>query len=523
MKQKYKNIIIIVLLTLISSIPIFLKNEALAQGHDTMFHLNRILGVSDNLKILKPNPVYYNYLNHFGYGNGIFYPDIFLYIPALLFNFGISIIDSYKIFIIIINLFSILSIKVCLDKTIKDEKSTKIGMILYAFSMYRFTDMYIRGAIGESIGFIFLPLVVLGLYKIFFENHKEGYYLLIGLVGLMLSHVITTYITIFIIVIFTIMNYKYLDRTRTKELIINILLSMAITSFFWLPMIEQLLSNEFNIKNNVKIFENCIPIQYLMTDIEAIKNDSWYPPGIGAIYYILIPMFIKTKNKNRFINVIFTFGIISICMASLKILWKIPLLYKLLSVIQMPWRMYNIATICFIIVTCFILKENEKNKMTTIFITYASFLFLINCILLSKNPIIRNDFHGDSIMTGEYLPIELKDNYLHFFEEYKNNDIKYEHEHEKLKIEIINNKEEIELPLIYYKGYVAQPNNNIEIKKSDQGLVMIKAPKDTKELTIFYKGTRIKKFSKIITLIGLLLIILNDINHTKNNEKKNKK
>ena len=52
---------------------------------------------------------------------------------------------------------------------------------------------------------------------------------------------------------------------------------------------------------------------------------------------------------------------------------------------------------------------------------------------------------------------------------------------------------------------------------------MIKAPKDTKEVTIFYKGTRIKKFSKIITLIGLLLIILNDIDHTKNNEKKNKK
>lgn len=507
MKQKIKKVLFILILTLLSSLPIFFKNNAIVQGHDINFHLKRILGVVDNINILKTSPIYYNYLNHFGYGNGLFYPDIFLYIPAILYKLGISIINSYKIFIFIINILSIISIKVCLKHITKNENATKIGMILYATSLYRFTDMYLRGALGESLTFIFLPLIIIGLYKIFYDNYKEGYYLTIGLVGIMLSHIITLYLIIYFIIAFTIINYKCLkNKKRLIEFIIHISFSMLITSFFWLPMLEQLLTDEFNLKNNMMIFENCVPFWHLIIDFEEYTDIAWFPPGIGLIYFIITPTLIKTNKKNDFINSIFLLGIGSVILSSLKTLWNIQLLYKLLSIIQFPWRLQCISTICLIIVTCYFLKNVKYNKIKIISVMYTIVLFVTNCVLIFPLSSTDNSLKEDEIMFGEYLPIELKNNYKDVIDNYENKNIKYKYENNKLNVEIIKEKEEIELPLIYYKGYIAKSNDkNLKINKSKNGLISVKTNDDIKKITVSYKGTTIKRIGEIITKLSILI------------------
>lgn len=518
MKTKYKKIIFILLLTIISSLPIFFKNQAIVQGHDLNFHLKRILGVVDNINILKTSPIYYNYLNHFGYGNGLFYPDIFLYIPALIYKLGFSIIDSYKIFILIINLLSILSIRICLKNIIKNEKNTNIGMVLYALSSYRFTDMYTRAALGESLAFIFLPLIILGLYKIFYENEKQGYYLAIGLIGLMLSHVITTYIMIYVIVIFSIINYKCLkDKKRLKELIINIVFSMLITSFFWMPMLEQMITNSFNLNSNIEIFDNCIPLIFLLLDVQTEFSNMWIPTGLGLMYFIVIPLYIKTKEKNKFINSICFIGISAILLSSIKIIWRIKLLYKLLSVIQFPWRLYTIATVCFIIVTCYFIDKIKKLQKPIII--YIISVFIMNCILTFFFPTIGNALRENSIMCGEYLPIELKDNYEESINNYKNKNIEYKFENEKIIVNIIKKTDNIELPLIYYKGYKAESNNtNLKINKSSKGLVNVKLEDNIEKIIVYYEKTKINKIGNNISLLSLLFFMY-ILKKTKQNNK----
>lgn len=510
MKKKIRNLIFILILMIISSLPILFKNDAIVQGHDLNFHLHRILGVVDNISILKIIPVYYNYLNHFGYGNGLFYPDLFIYIPGILYKLGISLINSYKIFILIINLFSIISIKVCLKHITKDEKITKIGMILYATSLYRFADMYLRSALGESITFAFLPLVILGLYAIFYDDCKKGYYLTIGLIGLMSSHIITTYMIAYFIIFFIIMNYKCLkEKERLKELIIQLVFSVLITSFFWMPMIEQLLIDKFNIDNYIKIFENCVPLWHIIIDFEDMTEVGWFPPGIGLIYFIIIPFFIKTKKKSRFINNIFIIGIGSTLLSSLKILWKIPLIYKLFSIIQFPWRLQSISTICFIIVTCYFFNNTKNNKLIKITVIYTLFIFLVNCLFVYFFPTMGNNLYSDGIMYGEYLPIELKDNYKDIMEKYTNEKITYKYENEKLIVDVIKKADDIELPLIYYKGYIAKSNeNNLKITKSDKGLVKIKIKNDIKRIIISYEGTTIKEIGEMITIISTLFYFI---------------
>ena len=63
-------------------------------------------------------------------------------------------------------------------------KSKEIGTlagILYMLMPYHLNDMYIRNALGEFLSYIFIPLVFLGLYKMF-QKEKGIYPLCIGAV-----------------------------------------------------------------------------------------------------------------------------------------------------------------------------------------------------------------------------------------------------------------------------------------------------------------------------------------------------
>ncbi len=73
---------------------------------DLIFHLNRIEGVKEGLLEAKDFPVRIQpqWLNGHGYPVSIFYGDFWLYFPALLRIIGISVQDSYKIFILFVNL-----------------------------------------------------------------------------------------------------------------------------------------------------------------------------------------------------------------------------------------------------------------------------------------------------------------------------------------------------------------------------------------------------------------------------------
>ena len=69
-------------------------------GHDIAFHISRIAALADQLS----QGIFYSKINYWygdgiGYAASLGYPDIFLYIPALLVISGIDIKSSYQIFL----------------------------------------------------------------------------------------------------------------------------------------------------------------------------------------------------------------------------------------------------------------------------------------------------------------------------------------------------------------------------------------------------------------------------------------
>lgn len=496
-------VLFIVILTLLSSINIF--RRGIIYGDDLNFHIHRIIGIVDNIRIKRYVPVYFNYLNGFGYGNGLFYPDIFLFIPALLNYIGIELFTSLKIFIIIINLISIYSMYLCVHKITKEKKCAYISMILYAIANYRLIDFTSRGSLGEMIAFAFIPLVILGLYYIFFDNEKKGYYLSIGLSCVCFSHVISFYLTTFTVVIFIILNIKQLkEKTRLKFLIFYVILAMLITSHFWLPMIEQLFLGKFNIGVNKKIYESIIPFYFILLDIPFNIVTDYYISGIGLIYYVSLIRYLKTIKQDKFLYTIMLLSTICTLLVCFKPIWKINLVYKLFSVIQFPWRFYIISTVLFIIGFSIIFKYIKFDKFARLSIIYLASIFSINSIIYSFDGCIDRPL-TDEIMVGEYLPENFDRSIIY---NYDNKKIEYEKNNNILNVKIIKKSESIELPLIYYKGYKACNDEKCyDVFKTDKGLVGVTLNNDVKDLKVWYEGTKIYKITKYTSIIGIAVLI----------------
>ena len=101
-------LLFICIFTVIICLPYFTPDYFL--GDDLFFHLNRIMGIAQTLKAgYFPARNQLFWLQNYGYGVGYFYPDLFLYVPALLCFLGFSLLGSYKIFMTVVTFFSLLS------------------------------------------------------------------------------------------------------------------------------------------------------------------------------------------------------------------------------------------------------------------------------------------------------------------------------------------------------------------------------------------------------------------------------
>lgn len=159
-KTIYKRYLLFVILVLLSLIPVFdLFNPGIPITHDGQDHVARIANFYQNLQEGNIIPRWAANLN-WGYGHPIlmFLYPLPSYISSLFHFLGFSLVDSIKIVFGLGFIASGLAMYIWL-KEFLGKHAAFLGAILYVFAPYRFVDLYVRGAIGEHVAFIFPPLV----------------------------------------------------------------------------------------------------------------------------------------------------------------------------------------------------------------------------------------------------------------------------------------------------------------------------------------------------------------------------
>ena len=176
-KKEYVYYIIIILVALVLCAPLYTKG--FIESHDGVYHFSR--NYATNKAILSgqvPPLIVSNFCKGFGYGWNIFYPPLETYISGL-FSLFVSSLDAMKLTIIIAMIISGISMFKLIEKVTGNKDMALITAALYISSTYFLSNIYCRMVVGEIISYMFLPILLYGLYDIFYDKGNENYYLTI--------------------------------------------------------------------------------------------------------------------------------------------------------------------------------------------------------------------------------------------------------------------------------------------------------------------------------------------------------
>ena len=375
-KGSARTALTIISIVIFASAPLFMGY--LFKGHDILFHLNRIEAISAAMHYHRlPIRIQSDLLLGFGYSVPLYYCDLFLYPFAFLYGYCfLPLRLCYQLYIFSITCLTAYTSYRCFMTIFRDCDIAVTGTALYVLSVYRLTDVYLRAAVGEYTAFAFLPLIVEGLYSIYTSEEarkKVWIPLAIGMGCLLQSHVISTVMVTFFILIFFIAKIKCLNIDRLIAFLKAALLALGLSVWFIVPMLESL-----SILKPV-VTEISTRIQwtgvYLVQLFEVISGGYGIsregttgdmPLGIGGgltIGFLLLVFYFLTRNidkdrDNESINakvlrICFVLGMVALWMATVYfprdaiarlLIGRVEFLRSLWEVMELVWRHLTIAT-----------------------------------------------------------------------------------------------------------------------------------------------------------------------------------
>lgn len=518
MKQKTVRIIVLISLFMSTAAVVLLMIciEPLPFGNDLSFHLSRINALSEALEagILFPG-VYGNY--PMGYGAGLFYPDVFLYIPVLLIKAGADLFTAYKIFIVLTVFFSGVTMYISVSSVTASHRAGLISALIYTVASFHITDLYYRASVGELCAFVFLPLVVAGIYHILWGKKEKWLFLAAGFSGVILSHILSAVIMILLCALICAASVWRLvsEPERIKALLKAAGLVFLLTAFFTLPFLEQLILQPISGDRGYlgKVSDWAVSVKTLIFALPSlIGSDDSPPPGIGLSFVVILLVGFWTcfRQKNApvsYFKQLIAMAAVLLFMCTVYFPWE--LFDTCLGNLQFPWRLYLFITVMLAFVSGDILTKLKKGKAV------LSAILLISMAVSSVMNIAFVYTHFDLIETNpyptfgggyEYLPEKLSyGDYLKACEAYN---ITVERTgYNTFETTALGQGKQI-IPIVFYPGYRASVNGKaISVTASDHGLCQV----DTLEkgiLTLSYTGTFIKKTGNTLTLITLMAVSL---------------
>lgn len=387
---------LLLLLTVLLSRP-YLMNWISLTG-DVGYHLERIDGVARSiLNGVIPMRLESNFPFGYGYADGLLYGSTLLYIPAILWLIGLPVLYMFNLFMILINLATILVSFYCFYKIFNDKYIGLLCSALYSFSLYRITVLFGRGCVGEGCAQIFMPLLIYGYYRLFTGDIREKTYkntwliLLIGYSGILQSHTLSCELALIWTFVVCLINVRKIFRKETFLVLLKGAgLSILCNAWYAIPFLDYYLSENLLIKNLGKqtIQHQGITMELVFTHFfDGVLTDEIGLP-IRAVGPGLIPMLallafagvaifaiIKKKKSKQLSTAIVCAVLSGVCIAfSLKIFpWDWiqqmnPLAERIVSSFLIPTRFLNWGTLFMVPVFGYLLwyakKESKRKKIT---------------------------------------------------------------------------------------------------------------------------------------------------------------
>ncbi len=501
-------------------------------GHDSYFHITNVYNaysfIGDFDFNIFTSKIWGNGIaNDFGYGTPIFYPPLYYVLGGFIANI-LKIFESTSYTMILLNTIIILGSGLTMNKLLlrlfKDDSVSFLGSLAYICTPYFLSDIYVRDSVGESFMFVFIPLIILGIYELLKDNPKKFYiYFIIGYCGIILSHlVLSVYLTIFLIIVL-LFNYKKVFKLKTfKHLVFASLNILLLTSPFTIPLLEHTILGDYVVYNEEIMFSFFDGEMRNLSEFFIIDNSyiryyfNYIVLGLAVFALLYGKKFLKEEHL-KIVRLASIFVIISILACTNYALWEV--IPTFLKMIQFPWRLCTFITFAMALIasTSVMYFKGETKTLLMIFATSLMLYFgytSINTYHLSQAALLNQKYLGHQ---NEYLPTKTNDNIKYYNERTKeiyvtsgSADItitKDETPRLEAIIDLKSTSATLELPRLYYLGYkiilkTDDTKETLKYRESDYGFIEVDIP-SSGTLEISYSGTLLNKVAGVISILTI--------------------
>ena len=542
-KRENKITLIFFIITMVVACSPLLSRYCI-NGHDLEYHLLRIESLKEGILIGRPfmkvNTLFYGGI---GYASTMFYSDLFMHIPALLRVFGLGIGKSFHIYTAMIFALCYISTFYCVWKMSLSKFAGTVAAILLTLCPYHMDDMLVRTACGENAAFIFLPLAIYGLFNVIYEGMDRPWVFGLGFAGLLVTHPATFILTFAFSVIVLLVHTKLFIKTPRlfAKMCVVAALALFVTSYQWLPMLEQFANADFYVSNN---WTDMLDASVGFADV---ASQSFPCVGFVLLAFVLPRFFLSRKDYPilGFVDLMITAAILFAVGATNLMPWEKMGPY--FGFLQFPWRLFIMSSVLLAMSDAIVWKlffdtitEQKrgiaKEILLIVLFAVTSFLAIAHQNEFSMGYYDYSDDYYSykpytiGVIAGEWLPstvtepgelIDLCDKMTYD----DGSECSFTREKSEISADITGAHEYVDVPFLYYKGYSAVlTDKNGEDHKLEvtgegyNGLCRVYLNKQEGTLTVKYKGTMIQYLSTVITILFLILIF--DLWYLRNKYKK---
>ncbi len=219
------------------------------KGHDLDFHLSRIVGLAEGISTGQlPVRIQPGWANGHGYAVSVFYSDALLYVPAVLYLFGVPLLYAYNIYLLMIHLGTISIAYYSYQRLCKDRYIGLLCTALSSLSINRILNVYTRTALGEYSAYMFFPLVIVGMKEILCGNEKgrpeerkcsEWALLGIGMAGIVQTHILSFEMVCILLLATVLFKIKSMLRPeRMWKMVKAAALAIGLSTWFLIPFLD---------------------------------------------------------------------------------------------------------------------------------------------------------------------------------------------------------------------------------------------------------------------------------------------
>lgn len=324
-----------------------------------------------------------------------FYSAFPYYLGELIHLVGFSFIDTVKL-LFLLSLFLSGIFTYLLARHFLSQKAALITAIAYLAVPYHALDIFVRGALAESWGLTFVPLVLYCLFRLAKKPGAAGGILLsLSLAALLTTHNLTVLISAPFFVVLGL--YALFTSPKRRQFLLYLapalLLGIGLAAFFILPVLfeKSLIQTSFLITDYFDFRAHFVTISQLFTKFSwgygPSRFNSWQYPETLSFFVGLLPIIALALSpvviwlNRRRQGIIFFLLTFSLCLIALFMtharsvfIWE---KLSFLSYLQFPWRFLSIAALMSSLLIGFLAESLMARFRRPDFIAWFFVVFLV--------------------------------------------------------------------------------------------------------------------------------------------------